>query len=56
MATDERMKWLAARTKELDLYTDHNNLMFIFNPLDIVPDLSKSSRRKFMRWEIWLSY
>lgn len=57
MDTVERMPWLASTPDELDFYTDHNILLFIFHPLPLVPDLSQSSLCKVMRRAvcIWVS-
>jgi RNase H-like domain found in reverse transcriptase/Integrase zinc binding domain len=55
MATLERMHWLAATPDGFYLYTDHNNVVFIFDPLSVVPDLSQTSLRKVLRWAVRLS-
>lgn len=55
MATTERMHWLLATPDGFDLYTDHHNLIFLFDPLAVVPDLSISSTRKVLRWAVRLS-
>eukprot|EP00178_Gracilaria_changii_P000257 TRINITY_DN1027_c0_g1_i1.p2 TRINITY_DN1027_c0_g1~~TRINITY_DN1027_c0_g1_i1.p2 ORF type:complete len:1106 (+),score=114.18 TRINITY_DN1027_c0_g1_i1:5972-9289(+) len=55
MATVDRMHWLAATAAGFDLFTDHNNLIFLFDPLSLVPDLSQSSTRKVLRWAVRLS-
>lgn len=55
MATTERMHWLLATPDGFDLYTDHQNLIFLFDPLAIVPDLSQTSLRKVLRWSVRLS-
>lgn len=55
MATVERMHWLLATTDGFDLYTDHHNLIFLFDPLAVVPDLSQTSLRKVLRWAVRLS-
>ncbi len=56
MACCERMRWLLATTDGFDLYTDHNNLIFIFDPLSIIPDLTAGSVRKVLRWAVSLSW
>lgn len=56
MATIERMHWIASCPEGFDLFTDHNNLIFIFNPLTLVSDLSQSSIKKLIRWAVLLSY
>lgn len=55
MATIERMHWLASCPEGFDLITDHNNILFIFDPLSLVPDLSQASIRKDIRWAVHLS-
>lgn len=55
MDTIERMHWLASCPKGFDLFTDHNNLVFIFDPLSLVPDTSQASMLKVSRWVIRLS-
>ena len=49
MNTLDRMHWLAATPDGFDLYTDHNNLIFLFDPLAVVDDTSQSSLRKVLR-------
>jgi transposase InsO family protein len=55
LASLERMHWLAATPDGFDLSTDHNNLVFIFDPLSIVPDMSQTTLRKVLRWAVRLS-
>lgn len=55
LATLTRLHWLASIPHGFDLYTDHNNLIFIFDPLSVVPDLSQNTVRKVLRWAIRLS-
>ena len=55
LATLERMHWIAATPSGFDLYTDHNNLIFLFDPLSVVPDLSQTTLRKVLRWAVRLS-
>ena len=54
-ASCERMRWLLGTPDGFNLYTDHNNLIFIFDPLSLVPDLSASSVKKVLRWAVSLS-
>lgn len=54
MATIERMHWLPASSRGFDLYTDHN-LVFLFDPTSVVADLSQTTFRKFLRWDVRLS-
>lgn len=55
LATLERMHSLVTTPDGFDLYTDHNNLIFLFDPLTVVPDLSQTSLRKVLRWAVRLS-
>lgn len=55
MATTDRMHWILATTEESELYTDHLNLIFSFDPLGTVLDLAASSLRKVPRWAFRLS-
>ena len=55
MNTIDRMHWLAATPDGFDLYTNHNNLIFLFDPLAVVDDMSQSSLRKVLRWAVNLS-
>ena len=47
--TLDHMYWLAATPDGFDLYTDHNKLIFLFDPLAVVNDMSQSSLRKILR-------
>lgn len=55
LATVQRMHWLLGGPDGLDLFTDHNNLLFIFDPLAVVADLSQTTLRKVLRWAVRLS-
>lgn len=55
MNTLDKMHWVVCTTEGFDLYTDHNNLIFLFDPLAVVPDLSQTSLRKVLRWAVKLS-
>lgn len=55
MATIERMHWILATTDGFDLFTDHHNLIFLFDPLAVVPNISQTSLRKVLRWAVRLS-
>lgn len=56
MATLDRMHWLVANPDGFDLFTDHNNLIFLFDPLAVRADLSQNTLRKVLRWAVHLSY
>lgn len=53
-ATVDRINWLAATLDGFDLYTDHNKVVFIFDPLSAVSDLSKTALRMVLRWAVRL--
>lgn len=49
VATLTRLHWLVSTPDVFDLFTDHNKIIFIFDPLSILPDLSTSSVGKVLR-------
>lgn len=55
MASVEQIQYLVAISDGSDLYTDHKNLVFIFDLLAIVPDLEKATVRKVLRFAVRLS-
>lgn len=55
MATLDRMHWLVADPQGFDLFTGHNNLIYIFDPTFIVTDISQTTIRKVLRWAVRLS-
>lgn len=55
MATLERVHWLVFTQEEFDLFTDHSNLIFIFDPMSVCPDLSKTTLCKILRWAVRFS-
>lgn len=55
LATTERSHWLASTPAGFDLYTDHNNLVFIFDPCAVVPNINQATIRKVLRWAVRLS-
>lgn len=55
LARLDRIHWLCAGPQGFVLYTEHNNLIFLFNPLMVVPDLSQTALRKVLRWAVCLS-
>lgn len=52
MASLERLLWIAVTSEGLALHADHHNLIFIFETLSLLPDLSASSIRKVLRWAV----
>lgn len=55
LATVKRMHWLTATPARFHLFTDYNNLIFIFDPLAVVADLGETSVWKVLRWAVLLS-
>lgn len=55
MASVDRAHWLASCTDGFDLFTDHNNLIFIFDPIAVKPDINQAATRKVLRWAVRLS-
>jgi len=55
MATTERMHWILSDSAGFDIFTDHNNLVFMFDPLSVLRDISLSSLKKVLRWAVRLS-
>lgn len=41
--------------KGFHLCTDHNNLLFLFDPTTVVANLSQTTFRKVLRWTVRLS-
>lgn len=55
LETLDRKRWLATTPNAFDLYTDHNDLIFLFDPLSVVPVLSLMSLCKVFPWTVLLS-
>lgn len=55
MDTVHCTRWLATKSEGFDIYTDHINLVFTFDPLSVVKDLSKNSVRKCLLWGLGFS-
>lgn len=55
LASVERSHWLAACPAGFDLFTDHNNLIFIFDPMAVMPDIGQGALRKVLRWAVRMS-
>lgn len=53
--TPESMHWLVTKADGFDLYTDHNKLIFLFDPLSFVSDMSQTTLRIVHRWPLRLS-
>lgn len=55
MNTLDRMQGLVATPAGFDLYTDHNNLIFLIDLLPVVDDVSQSSNGNVVRKGVKLS-
>lgn len=55
LAAVERSHWLAAFPAGFDLFTDHNNLIFIFDPMRIMSDIGQGTLRNVLRWAVRMS-
>lgn len=55
LAALERLHWLAACPASFDLFTDRNNLMFLFDPVAVMPDIEEAALRKVLRWAVRIS-
>lgn len=55
LASCDRAHWLAASPSGFDLYTDNNNLIFIFDRTSIQLDISQGSLRNVLRWAVQMS-
>eukprot|EP00171_Calliarthron_tuberculosum_P023402 IDg23402t1 len=49
------MPWVLADRQAFNIYTDYNNLIFIFDSLAVLRDISISSLKKVPRWAVRLS-
>lgn len=55
METTERMHFLFAADRGFDLYTDHNNFVFLFDPKTVLSDILQTTLGKVLRWSVRLS-
>lgn len=55
LASLHRMHWLVATPEGFDICTDNHNIIFIFDPLSLMPHLSQSSIKKVMRWAVLMN-
>lgn len=46
--------WLVSCSAGFDLYTYHNNLIFIFDPLAAMPDICQATTRMALNWAVHL--
>jgi RNase H-like domain found in reverse transcriptase/Reverse transcriptase (RNA-dependent DNA polymerase)/Integrase zinc binding domain len=51
----ERLSWMLQRPDGFSLYTDHRNLIYIFNPHGANPGLASHTAAKLIRWALRLS-
>lgn len=49
------LHWRLHINDRCDLHADHNNLVFLSNPLSFMPDLSTTLTSKVLRWAVRLS-
>lgn len=49
------LQWLLVNPDGFYLYTDHNNVIFIFDSLSLIQDLSLGSVRMVLSWAVILS-
>lgn len=55
MATVDIMHWVPMTTDGFDLFTDQHNLIFLFDLISVVPDLSPTSLGKVLLWVVRFS-
>lgn len=55
MAAVDCAHWLTSCSDRFDLVTDYNNLVFIFDPLAVKPDIDQAAVRKVLCWTVRLS-
>ena len=52
----KKMEYLLLATREaVNIFTDHRNLLFVFSPLSLEPNLGRHAIQKVQRWAIYLS-
>jgi RNase H-like domain found in reverse transcriptase len=51
----ERLDWLLQRPDGFSLYTDHQNLLYVFNPYGRNPSVAAHTAAKLIRWALRLS-
>lgn len=49
------MHCLVATPSGFDLHTDYNNLIFLLDPLSVVPDMTQTSLHKVLRYAVRMS-
>ena len=53
--TFQKLDYLLLGQKSAHLYTDHRNLLFVFNPLGMEPAIGRHIVNKVQRWALYLS-
>lgn len=53
--TFKKPHWLTCTPAGFDLFIDHNNLIFIFDPLAVHPHLELLEQRKLLLWAVRLT-
>ena len=51
----KKMDYTSLAEDDIHLYTDHRNLLFVFNPLALNPTLGRHIVNKVQRWGLFLS-
>jgi hypothetical protein len=54
LASCERLDWLLLRPEGFSLFTDHNNLIYVFNPYGSGKLVSSHTAAKLIRWALKL--
>lgn len=54
-ASTECSQWLVSIANGFDVFKAHNNLIFIFDTLAVVLDLSQAAMRTLIRWYVRMS-
>lgn len=54
LTTLKRIHWISVVAEGVDIYTNSKNLIFIFDPLLVMVDMSQTSLRKVPRWTVQL--
>ncbi len=53
--TFKRMDWMLITEEKTNVFTDHRNLLFVFNPATLEPTLGHHVVAKVQRWAMYLS-
>lgn len=52
LAPTERLHGLATCSEGFHIFTDHNNMIFLFHPIEIIPDIGQAALHKVLRWAV----